>query len=345
MATKVEKLNSGNYRVRTSYVDETGKQRFKSFTAETPKEAKFLASQFEVERKHQSKPENVSLREAIERFISNRENILSPSTIVGYQQLQKNAYGSIIDMRLGYINKEEIQKVINDYAKDHSPKSVRNALGLLSSVLKEFYPAINVNGVKLPQAKKNEIDIPTTEEVGLILEAAKNGPIYLPILFGAYLGLRKSEIFALTWDDIDLDNSTVSINKATVRNRDGMYVIKPTKTTNSTRTLTIPSLIKEELVARRQEDKALFDVPLETFDNRYKLMIKRIGLKCNFHALRHYNASIMLQLNVPIKYAMERMGHATDNMLKNVYQHTFKTEQDLIAERLDEFFSGKNKKG
>ena len=332
MATKVEKLNSGNYRVRTSWVDETGKQRFKSFTAETAKEAKFLASQFEVERKHKAKPANISLREAIERYISNRENILSPSTVLGYHRLKKNAYSSIIDMRLGNITKEEIQKAINDYA-----------LGLLSSVLKELYPAIDVNGIKLPQSRKKEIAIPTTEEINMMLEAAKDKPIHLPILFAAFLGLRKSEIFALTWNDIDLGNNTVNINKATVRNVDGQYVIKPTKTTNSTRTLSLPNLIIEELQERRQDGKELFDIALETFDNRYKLMIKRIGLKYNFHALRHYNASIMLQLNVPNKYAMERMGHATDNMLKKVYQHTFKSEQDIIADKLDEFFNNQVK--
>lgn len=47
-----------------------------------------------------------------------------------------------------------------------------------------------------------------------------------------------------------------------------------------------------------------------------------LGLKCRFHDLRHYNASIMLALNVPDKYAMERMGYSTPATLKKVYQHT-----------------------
>lgn len=49
----------------------------------------------------------------------------------------------------------------------------------------------------------------------------------------------------------------------------------------------------------------------------------------------------MLALNVPDKYAMERMGHATNNMLKNVYQHTMKDKQDEVADLVDKYFTEK----
>ena len=62
------------------------------------------------------------------------------------------------------------------------------------------------------------------------------------------------------------------------------------------------------------------------------------GVKYRFHDLRHYHASIMLALGVPNKYAMERMGHATDNMLKTVYQHTMQDKQQEIARQLNRYF-------
>jgi integrase len=339
MATKAEKLKSGNYRVRTSYVDETGKQRFKSFTAETAKEAKYLALQFEVDHKHKAKPENISLREAMERFISNRGNLLSPATIKGYQQLKRNAYGSIIDRRLGNITTEDIQKAINEYAEEHSAKSVRNALALISTVLKKTYPSLYSDLIVVPDEEKKDIVIPTTEQVNSIIAATKGKPLYLPIILGALLGLRRSEIFALTWDDIDLEKNAITINKAKVQNEFREYVVKGTKTRNSRRTLTIPASIKEELL-EMDKDKPLMALGVNQFSQRYRRLANKLNMPESFHALRHYNASIMLQLNVPNKYAMERMGHSTDNMLKKVYQHTFKSEQDLIADKLDEFFSG-----
>jgi len=335
MATKPEKLDSGNYRVRASYIDETGKQRFKSFTASTAKEATYNALEFSINKKHKEKPENKSLREAIEQFISNRENILSPSTVVGYEQLKRNAYGSIIDMRLGILTKEDIQKAINEYSKNHAPKSVRNALGLLKAVLREVYSGLNTEGIILPQRRTKEMVIPTTEQVKNLIQAARGTDLYLPILLGALLGLRRSEVFALTWSDIDLLNKTITIDKATVRNKHSDWVIKQTKTTSSERKVSLPAIILEEL---KDDTKPLIVLRASQFSDRLSKLCKKLGIPTGFHTLRHYHASIMHQLNVPTKYAMERMGHSTDNMLKKVYQHTFSSEQDIISNRLDEFF-------
>lgn len=337
MATKVEQLKSGKYRVRSSYVDETGKQRFKSFTAPTPKEAKYLAMQFEVERKHKAKPENATLKEVVERYIVNRENVLSPSTIIGYQQLKRNAYKSIIDMRLGNITKEAVQMAINEYAKDHSPKSVRNALGLLSGVLKEYYSELKLEGILLPQKKKTEIVIPTTEEVTSILQAAKGTELYLPILMGAMLGMRRSEIFALTWDDIDLEKKTVMINKAVVKNSDGVYVVKPTKTTNSERKLVLLDTIIDELEVKDQSEP-LISLGVNAFSQRYRRLCKKLNVPQSFHALRHYNASVMLSEGVPNRYAQDQLGHATDNMLKKVYQHLFGDKKEEVVNTMEQFF-------
>lgn len=57
------------------------------------------------------------------------------------------------------------------------------------------------------------------------------------------------------------------------------------------------------------------------------------------HSLRHANASAMLKLNIPDKYAMERMGHSTPNMLKQVYQHIFRDEQTKVANKMNDYFN------
>lgn len=49
----------------------------------------------------------------------------------------------------------------------------------------------------------------------------------------------------------------------------------------------------------------------------------------------------MLALGVPNKYAQERMGHATDNMLKNVYQHTMTERQQAVADQIENYFDSK----
>ena len=59
-----------------------------------------------------------------------------------------------------------------------------------------------------------------------------------------------------------------------------------------------------------------------------------------FHDLRHYNASVMLALNIPNKYAAERMGHADDTMLKKVYQHLMEDKNKDIDDSIEKYFQG-----
>lgn len=58
----------------------------------------------------------------------------------------------------------------------------------------------------------------------------------------------------------------------------------------------------------------------------------------SFHDLRHMNASIMLALGIPDKYAMERGGWSSDHIMKSVYQHTFTAEREAADEKIDRYF-------
>ncbi|MEG1844557.1 MAG: site-specific integrase, partial [Clostridia bacterium] len=66
----------------------------------------------------------------------------------------------------------------------------------------------------------------------------------------------------------------------------------------------------------------------------------RLGFKMRFHDLRHYNASVMQALGVPDKYAMERLGQATPNMLKTVYQHVMRDKRTEVSDTLNEYMNG-----
>lgn len=81
----------------------------------------------------------------------------------------------------------------------------------------------------------------------------------------------------------------------------------------------------------------------DTISKMFIRVRNQLGLKCRFHDLRHYNASIMLALNVPDKYAMERMGYSTPATLKKVYQHTMDGKRaevnGAINNQMDKLFS------
>jgi integrase len=308
---KATKLKSGNWRCKANYKDEKGNHVNKSFTAETKKEAEFMAAQFLVERKHKQKPVNKTIGELATEYLDSRSNLLSPSTLRSYRVLRRTAFPALMETRAGMVTQKMYQAHINEYADGRSPKTVMEAHRLMCRVFQENKIDVDTKSIILPPKVKTEISIPTTDEVKQILEASKAKGIYFPVLLAALLGLRRSEIFALTWGDIDAENNRIRINKAIVKNTDCRYVVKATKTQSSTRSLYMPPQIAEALPERKADGERVFDVFPDAFSNRFRKMINGLKLKhnYNFHALRHYCASAMLKNNIPDKYAMERMGH------------------------------------
>lgn len=127
--------------------------------------------------------------------------------------------------------------------------------------------------------------------------------------------------------------------KEAVVDADNVAVLKGTKSFAGTRKVMLPQYIKE--LINKQPKKNEFVVPLtgQTIYKRFVRMLENNKIPhCRFHDLRHANASIMLRLNIPDKYAMERLGHAQNSTLKIVYQHTMKDEAEKVSGILNKYF-------
>lgn len=342
---KAHKLPSGTWRCVASWTDEYGKYKQKSFTAATKQEAEFLASKFLTEKKHSMKPENKTLDDLINTYIENRSNMLSPSTITSYHKIRRTAFPSIIKTRMELLTPELYQRAINEYAKGHSPKSVFNAHSLANKVLKSNDVYVAEKAI-LPQKERKEVSIPTEEEVVKLLDSTEDTRLYLLIAFSVFLGLRRSETVGLKWKDIDFDKRTVSVRRARVKDQFGLYVEKTTKTTNSTRTLKIPQVLYDTLntLDSSNPEAYIIDDSIDALVSLFNRTREKIDFPYKFHALRHYYASVLLVKGLPNKYAQKQMGHATDNMLKQVYQHTFKSKEEEFEATLDTYFSSLGKK-
>lgn len=335
MATRAKKLPSGNWRVNL-YIgtDSDGKKKYKSFTAPTKKEAEYQAAEYALTRKEKSKPQALTVGEAIDRYIDNKSAVLSPSTIVGYKEIRKNKLQGLMGIKLEQLTQEDIQRAINKDAERLSPKSVANAHGLLAGALKEYAPGFVLN-TRLPSKVKPDISIPEHDELRALLEKAKarDPEIYCAIILAAYLGLRRSEICAL--EAADVTENTISINKAVVIDDDGGWSTKAPKSYAGKRTLQAPNPVLDAIAALGVKQGKLFQCSPAAISARYS----HLKPPCRFHDLRHYYASVMLALGIPDKYAMERMGHATPNMLKAVYQHTMKDKREEVADTINAFFN------
>lgn len=338
---KAKKLPSGSWRALV-YVGlgENGKRKYKSITAPTEAEANMLASRmrYDLERgaKLQSTPEDLTVAEAVAQYIREREKSLSPKTAREYETILRNHYAGIKNIKLKKLTERAVKLEMTRESVNLSPKSIRNIYGLLKSTLDEFAPDLNIK-IKMPKKEMIEMQIPTNEELFLIFEKAENTSLELPVLLAATCGLRRGEICAIDLNtDVDYDNCKLSIKKAVAQDKHGEWITKSPKSAAGKRIIDCPAWVVDEL--RQARDRGYKFPKPSVVTNAFMRLKNRYGLSIRFHDLRHYYASVMLSLGVPDKYAMARMGHATPNMLKNVYQHLMDDKNREITEQMNGFF-------
>lgn len=283
-------------------------------------------------------PRLLTLGAAVDRYIESKDAILSPSTIVGYRKIKRTDFAPIINTQISDITQEKVQRWVNNLAKQKSPKSIRNAHGLLTAVLAEYRPEMTLR-TTLPQKDAKKIVIPDEEQIETIMNGCKGRVEELPILLALWMGLRASEIRGLTWDDVK--DGRIHVKQAIVDGENGPE-LKKTKTVSGDRWIKLPEYI--ERLIEQQPKKGDFIITLsgQAMYKRFSQLCKQLGLPhFRFHDLRHTAASVSALLGVPTKYSQQRMGHQTDNMLKTVYEHTIRTKEDEFADRIDEYFEAK----
>lgn len=328
---KAKKLPSGNWRVQVFAGMVDGKRKYRSFTASTKKQAEYLAAEFAAGKKAE-KDEIMTIKEALKEYISSKENILSPSTIKGYTNILNNKICLIADIPVSSFASVDAQKYINALSAENSPKTVRNAWGLIASSLAMQQPDKRFF-VTLPAPKKIIKELPNPE---LVIRAVKGTDAELPALLAMWLSLRMSEVRGIKYGDIKNGILTIQRAKLTVNRED--IVREQTKTYESTRQIRLPNYLLD-LIGQGPADKFIVKESPTVIYKKFVSCIKKAGLPhLRFHDLRHLNASVMLQLGIPEKYAMERGGWSTNSTLQNVYQHTFSAERQLVDKKINDYF-------
>ena len=262
---------------------------------------------------------SMTLEAACRGYIEAKSNILSPSTIRGYEKNVRNMPESLLNCSIGSITKPMLQAEVNRYSSDHAPKTVANYSGFILSVL-NFYGK-DIKGLTLPQKEKKSPYIPSKEEVSAVFSAIKGSKYEIPIILCA-LGLRRSEVCALTLDD--LEGNVLTIDKALVEKPDGGWTVKNTKTTDSTRTIVIPDYLADLI---RKQGYIFEGYPGAIRDYLSKTL-KKLGIPhFQLHKLRHFFASYMHDQGYSDKQIQEAGGWKTDNIMKTVYQHAMEMDE------------------
>ena len=311
---KIERLPSGKYRVRKQINKRTVTLTFDR----KPTQAEVLRIMSE---RAETIPLKGSFQSRAEEYIHLRNDVISPSTIPGYESTLNNLPEWFRMMDISCITQADIQRLVNEHSANHAPKTTHNVHGFVSAVIGQFRPNMKIH-TTLPQEVVYEPYTPSYEEVKMILDESKDDIRYHIPFELALMGLRRSEICALTLDDID--GNLLTINKAKVKDRDGKWVIKTTKTRNSTRKVYIPDFLVEEIKDKGEIFNGYPNTILVAL-NRYqdKLGIPRFRL----HDCRHFFASYAHDKGMSDADIIATGGWKTDYTMKRVYRHEMKAKE------------------
>lgn len=310
----IEKLKSGHYRIRF----EKDRKKYSITTDRKPtkrEEAALIQEYMEKIQEQQNRKKNGSFLDFANEYIVSKEKVLSASTIRGYKATLRGIPESFTGLPFYEIEQHDITRLVNDLVDKVKPKTIYNRHGLVVSVLKEFRPSFVVR-TKLPRKEQKDIYTPSEKEVQALFTALKDTDEYIPICL-ATMGLRRSEIGALTLEDLSDDN-VLTIDKAKVQNSDEKWIIQNyTKTERSNRKIPIP----DELANRIRKQGYIYSHVLGKVYEKMIKIEKELGLpQFGIHRLRSYFASKAHAPGLADSVIMTLGGWKSDNIMKNIYR-------------------------
>ena len=334
---KAKKLKSGSWHcIVYAGKDDCGKRVYKSFTVKDPskkgkKECERLAAEWSAA--HQDVPSGqMTVHDAVRRYIDIKKKVLSPSTVRGYELYLKRRIKPIKDRRIDDLTQTDVQQWINGLTGECTPKYIKNVYGLLSAAL-AYYGARKYD-VTFPSTAPRHTYTPCDADISLLLDHIKDRPQLLScVLFAAFGSMRRGEICALQPQDMDGDR--IRVCKSMVRDIDGYWHTRPmAKTDESNRTVILPPQVA---------DMVTLPVRLhpEQVSNRFRRAVASSGCrrKFRFHDLRHYYVSIAHALSIPDAYVMQMGGWKTDHVMHRVYRDTLADVMADEQQKLTDHFS------
>lgn len=320
---KPRRLKSGNYFLQ---VQVNGVRR--SFCASTRAEAIRKATEYKLTA---IDAPSAPLGALIDRYIDVKRNVLSPATITRYEQTRRLEFQRLMDVPVRELSTDRLQAEINIMAADHSPKTVRNAYGLITAALSMFAPELHFR-VTLPKKKRITYNIPTDEQIYDMLSHASEN-LTTAIMLAAFCGLRRGEIAALRSEDIQ--GKTIHVRSTSVYDENRKQIDKAPKTFTSDRYVPAPDFVLEHIKGKKGK---VCPIALNSITRRFQELRDKLGYNFRFHDLRHYYASSLHAIGIRDQYIMKFGGWKSDAVLKSVYRGTLDDFEKKSANKAKRHF-------
>ena len=308
-----------------------------SITKPTAKACTKEAMALKSGAKEARRKSNMTVAKAIDDYIRNRENILSPSTIRGYRAIARTRFKTSMQWDIAAATPDQWQRAVNQEARLCSAKTLKNAWGFIFCVLKNEGMTVEVITPKVPKAERLWL---TPEQIKVFVKAVAGKPCEIPALLALH-SLRRSEIAGLTWDNIDLEKGTITVSGSAVIDEHNEVVSKATnKPDSSTRIvrIVIPELL-DKLLAEEDKTGSVYKGYINSPYYAINKVCEANGLpKVGIHGLRHSFASLGYHLRMSEMEVMRIGGWSDFETVRKIYTHLSQLDETKAANKMEQFY-------
>ena len=326
------------------------------------------------------KPGKTTLCELLERWLNDYAwPNLAPRTAEGYEHIVRHhLIPSLGNIPLTQLRPEHLQRY---YSEKLSGGRSDGKGGLSTCTVRHHHMALHsalesamrwgliarnpADAVVPPHPERQDMQTWDENDIRRFLDAAKDTPYYALFYLALSTGMRRSELLALRWSDVDLLFCQIYVCRSLHHLRDGSIVFRQPKTDKGRRTVALPSsavLVLKEHREKQKLERVMLGVSLNdddlvfshldgkpllpnTVTHAWIKLVRKTGLKSiRLHDARHSHASLMLKQGIHPKIVQERLGHSSIQITLDTYSHVVPGLQEAAAARFDEVLTATPKK-
>lgn len=272
---------------------------------------------------------------------------LAYQTVRGYHSSYKRALEEFGNEYIADIQARDIQVMLKRMAlQGFAQNTIANQRIILNQVFNYAIVSGDIKynpceSVKIPHGcKKTVREAASLSDEQKIVQSDNK---WLFPLFALLTGLRKGEILALEWSDIDFENKTISVSKS-IEYKGNAPSVKTPKTEHGVRIVPLLDMLAERLGQGGtgyifSEDGGKTPYRKKRYEILYRDYCRAVGITCTAHQLRHSYATVAVEEGVAPKDLQNAMGHADISTTMNIYAEVRKKSVQNVADKLNRRYS------
>jgi integrase len=330
-------------------------------------------------------PSKITVAEHVRARVDQWQAAYDPAAKTGISRKTAERYRELVENQVAlHIGTKPVQKLkVSDIEAWHttlrtsgrkdgkggiSTRTIKHAHRVLSQALDDAVrnDLVAKNVAKLqgaPRVDDTEVQVVPRERIGELIDKLRGRSMYARAITSLFTGLRRGELLAPPWADVDLDAKVWRVRAALEETKEHGVQLKAPKTKAGKRDISLPDIVVDALREHRRQqlelrmalglgklpdDALVFPAPLKgghqsprAFSKEWAQVAASIGFPgLDFHALRHTHASQLIDAGVDIVTISKRLGHAKPDITLRVYAHLFRKDDSKAADAINDALAG-----